>query len=385
MTQKQKSNGVSDSLALGLLKSEQEAHPDANIVLSPLSVSLALAMTVNGSRGQTRQDTVTALGFGYGRSRRGINESYLALRKSISATQNLDFSIVNGLVGSSDLRFKPNFVNKSKQYFDAEIRCLDTNDPASIVLMNALICQKTRGKVPSILEEIDEGCRQQLVFLNAVYFRGNFQQGFPPLLTQSEPFYRLDGSVTESALMYREGEFDYLQSLKYQAAKLPYGQDGRFAFYVFLPLAQGEFGLHRLKSALSEDGFNECFERFSPRQGKVFLPRFKIDYAVNLNNSLAGLGFAGLFDAEKAELDSLVKSESKPRLTLKHKTVFELSEAGASFASVTPQANAAIRLHSCIPPQLPFVLRADRPFFFFVRDEESKILCVSGFINDPGA
>ena len=383
---KVKSSGVSDGFALELLKLEQLAHPAGNVLVSPLSVSLALAMLLNGSSGKTRQSATTALGFGPGRSRRGINETYSQLRESLAQSREVDLEMAQSLVAHADARIKPNFANKAQQYFDARIRLLNLEDPSAPVLMNSFICQKTKGRVPSVLSELDNPSDfAQMVLLNAVFFRGPWTTPFDRLLTQDEKFSRLDGSKGDCALMYRSGTFSYLGNLKFQAVRLPYGESGRFALYVFLPLAEGFFGLERMLDALADpnDGLSACFKRFKPSQGRVFLPRFRAEYASTLNESLKQLGLGDLFDDEKGELAAVLKGSAGPRITLKHKTVMEVDE-DARGSELDLKSYSPPRRSHLIMAGDPFVLRADRPFCFFVRDDQNETVNIAGFINNPG-
>src|SRR5262245_53517153 len=123
---------VSDKFTLDLLTLEQATSHGKTVVLSPLSVSLALGLTMNGSRGRARQATASALGFGIGRSLRGMNESYSDLRQAIDQTTDVDLEVANSLVGPSGITFKKHFLDKSQQFFDARIRLVDYDDPASV-------------------------------------------------------------------------------------------------------------------------------------------------------------------------------------------------------------------------------------------------------------
>ncbi len=382
MNTKELRPGVSDGFALGLLKEEQQACPGGNVLLSPLSVSMALAMTLNGSRGKTRSDMALALGFGVGRSRRLINESCAALRDSLADAGDVDLEMANSLVGCPEISFKTNFLNKAKQYFDARIRLLDLQDPSAVVLMNSFICQKTKGKVPAVLEQIEDPDYTQLILLNAVYFHGLFSEPFDCLLTQPEPFKKLDGARSVAALMYQRGSFSYLSEFEFQAVKLPYGQSGRFAFYVFLPRAEGEAGLQSLIELLQDEdhGLSHCFERFCERPGELYLPRFKAEYSSTLNQSLSRLGLEEAFDPKKADFGTLAKSDCTTQITLKHKTVIDVNEEGAVEYA---EKQAAVLASRSISAAGAFELRLDRPFYFFIRDEASKSISLAGLINDP--
>lgn len=373
-------SAFSNKFAFSLLKSEQDANPSGNVVLSPLAVALAAGLTLNGSRGQARQDTAAVLGFGPGRSLRGMNESFRALLTGVAECDDVNLCVANAMFGQSSLSLKPNFINKAHEYFDAKVRLLDFADPAALMVMNSYICQRSKGKIPSILSELDK--KNALVLLSAACFNGPWHLGFDRLLTQGETFTRLDGSKSDCALMYREGRFSYNSNLKFEAVRLPYGDSGRFWCYVLLPLAQGYCGLQSVIDQLESDDYANFLRGFSPRPGKLFLPRFKIEHACTLDQTLKQLGVAA-FDEEKSDLSSLYGGDEKLSISLRHKTVFEIGEYGGKGEDVAPAPAVSGKMRSFFVPFSSFSMRVDRPFYFFVRDEKLGATVIAGFINDP--
>lgn len=387
MNTKNISTGVSDELAVALLKTELESHPYTNVVVSPLSVSLALGCLLNGNRSEARKEASVALGFKIGRSLRGINESYSNLREALSLNTELDLDLANAIYGSGDLEFKQNFLNKAQQYFDARISLLDFEDPSSVVLMNSFICQKTKGKIPSVVDALETG-EGRMLLLNAFFLHGHWKRGFNRIFTQAEPFHRLDGPASDCALMYQRGLTLYTENLKFQAVKLPYGASGRFSMYAILPLAQGEFGLGSVLELLSAEGISTYFPRFSSRQCELFLPRFRVEYSSRLNESLSQLGFSDTFCTAEESMSSAARSKCKHKcaqhVTLQHKAVVEVDEAGGDNLSPVQEPSGSGQMRCMFVPFGRVRVRFDRPFFFFVRDEQTETITAAGFVNNPG-
>lgn len=383
MDKKHISTGVSDEFAVALLKAELKSHPGTNVVISPLGVSLALACLLNGKHPEARKEASLALGFNLGRSLRGINESYSKLRAALAENTELDLDFANALYGSSDLDFKKNFCNKAQQYFGARIGQLDFQDPSSLVLMNSFICQKTKGKIPSLVEALDSA-EGQLLLLNAFYLHGRWKNGFDRLLTQPESFHLLDGRFADCAMMYKKGLFLYTDNLKFQAVKLPYGQSGRFSMYAILPLGQGEFGLDSVLDLLSTEGISSYFNRFSSRQGELFLPRFKVEYSSRLNESLSQVGFADTFSEAGEILPAAARSKHGQHVTLQHKALVQVDEAASSSSDPVVTREGSGQMRCMFVPFGKFTLRFDRPFFFFVRDEQTETIAAAGYIDNPG-
>lgn len=375
--------GVTDEFALALLRAERELHPGHNVVVSPLSVSLALGLILNGSRGSARRKTASALGFGPGRSLRGINETFAQLRASLTTEPELDLQLASSLIACRGSAVKPKFASRAQQYFDARIRLLDLDDPSAPLLMNSFICQRTQGKIPSVISALDGASDgAQMIMLDAVYFHGLWTSGFDPALTERCRFLRLDGSESKCSLMFKQGSFNYHGNLKYQAVRLPYGLSGRFALYLFLPLADGEFGMERMLADLADMEFSKVFKKFSNTPGRVHLPRFKTEYSSTLNDSLKRLGVEEIFDPSSSDFSALFKGADAQRLLLKHKTVVEIDERAAELLSGPPAPNTVRVKSRLIMGGMPFHLKADRPFCFFVRDDLSETINLAGYIND---
>lgn len=380
----QPNTGVTDEFSLALLRAEREQHPGKNVVISPLSVSLALGLLLNGSRGSTRNETAAALGFGIGRSLRGMNETFAALRNSVVHEREVDIELASALVACRDSEVRPNFANKAQQYFDARIRLMDLEDPSAPVLMNSFICQKTRGRIASVIGTVDGAdATAQMILLDAVYFHGLWTSGFDRAVTELQRFHRLDGSESSCPLMFKQGTFSYQGNLKYQAVRLPYGESGRFALYLFLPLADGEYGMERMLADIEETGLKKIFKRFSKTAGRLHLPRFKTEYSSTLNESLRRIGVTEVFSPESADFSALFRSDEAQKLILKHKTVVEIDERAAELISGTPAPQTVQMKSQLIMGGMPFHLRADRPFCFFVRDDLTETIDLVGYINDP--
>ncbi|TNF39967.1 MAG: serpin family protein, partial [Bacteroidetes bacterium] len=156
-----------------------------NIMLSPLSVSLALAMTYNGAKGETKTAMEKTLKV-YGLTPDDINKSYFDL---VNALKSLDpkvlLEIANAIFYRNDFAVETNFVNTNRQYYNAEISALDFASPQAVNTVNGWVAEKTHDKIKTILDRITP---QQVMFLlNAIYFKGTWTKEFNIKSTELQP------------------------------------------------------------------------------------------------------------------------------------------------------------------------------------------------------
>ncbi len=169
---------ASNHFAFDLLGKATAAEPAKNVFLSPLSVSMALGMVMNGARGATRDAMAATLGFGAA-PQAEINDGYRSLTSLLAGLdQQVQFTIANSLWTRLDYPILPPFLADARQFFDAEARALDFGSPAALDTINGWVNRKTNGKIPTILSSIRP--EEVLFAINAIYFKGLWLVQFKP-------------------------------------------------------------------------------------------------------------------------------------------------------------------------------------------------------------
>ena len=113
------------------------------------------------------------------------------------------------------------------------------------------------------------------------------------------------------------------------------------------------------------------------------LPRFKLEYEVDLNDALKALGMAEAFDPQRANFSGMAQLSQAKRIFIskvKQKTFAEVNEEGTVAAAVT---SVGIQVTSVQPPQENFIMKMDRPFFVAMRDNLTRVVLFMGSIVDP--
>ena len=349
-----------------LLQDLRERDSGANIFISPLSISIALTMTYNGAVGETEHAMAEVLEI-EGLDRDAVNHSNAALRNSLEDPDpKVEISIANSIWSRQGVEFNPDFLERNRVFFGAEVASLDFSAPEATEIINEWVNTNTNGKIEKIVDRISP---QTLLFLiNAIYFKGNWQDEFDKSQTRPGIFHLSDGNEKRVEMMRREGEYPYFRGENFEATSLPYG-DGRLGMYIFLP--NRDSNLNKFLGNLNAGNWGDWISQFQDRRHDMMLPRFKLEYEVSLNDTLEALGM-GIAFGSGADFSgmgpSLFISE------VKHKTFVEVNEEGTEAAAVT----AVVGVKS-----VPSVFRVDRPFFFAIYDAETETILFMGTVTEP--
>lgn len=345
-----------------------------NVFVSPASVGLALAMTYNGAVGETKQAMERALEI-QGMSHAELNRSYAQLRQALeSADPKVQLNIANSLWARKGVIFNPDFIERDKQFYGAQVTALDFNDPGAPAVINSWVADKTKGKIDKIVDNIDP---QSILFLiNAIYFKGTWTAEFDKAQTREEPFTTGSGQQKRHPMMHQSGTYDYYEGKDFQSVSLPYG-GGRASMYIFLP-GEGA-SLDQFQKDLTAANWDSWMKQFVKTKGDIGVPRFKVEYEIGLNEALKALGMAVAFDQARADFSGIT-SEKAFISQVKHKTFAEVNEEGTEAAAVT---SVEMTVTSVQRPRKSFRMIVNRPFFCAIRDNKTGTVLFVGSITDP--
>lgn len=344
----------------------RKERKNENVFLSPASVYFALAMTYNGSGGSTREAMAKVL-----RSDKltmeDFNKDVAALLKALADVDpRVKLAIANSLWVRKDMKFQEGFLKRVKETYRAEATSLDFGDPKSTARLNDWVKTNTGGRIEKIVDEIDPEMIAYLV--NAVYFKGDWTVEFDKKLTRDQNFTKLDGSKSKKPMMYRKGDFEVLQNDAFDAVRLPYGKNGRMKMYVFVPKDFEKFH--------ASFDFETWTGKFRKCEADVTIPRFKVEFEIELKKVLGSMGMADAFE-DSADFSQMFVGQSAAINRVIHKTYVDVNEEGTEAAAVT-----AVEMRPTSAVQEVHI-RADRPFVIVLRDDTTKTNLFIGAIVNP--
>jgi serpin B len=353
-----------------------------NVFVSPYSVSTALAMTYLGARAETAAQMAKTLHFTQDPKR-----LHAALRDLMrwhrgSAQAGYQLNVANALWGQKDFGFLPDFLAATKAHYGAGLQEVDfrrMTDRARQTI-NAWVDEQTQGKIKDLLQPGDLTPDSRLVLTNAIYFKSSWMNGFEKSATYAEPFHLSAAQKVKVPMMHRQAHFGYLDGSTFQALVLPY-QRNALSMVVLMPKQVD--GLSDLEKTLSADKVKGLLSKVSYPDVVVTLPKFKVTQRLKLAETLKGMGMPLPFDPSKADFSGI--SGSSDRLFIGnviHKAFVEVHEGGTEAAAATAVEIAKEAADKGSRPAPP-VFRADRPFVFLIRDNQTGSILFIGRLTDP--
>ncbi|MCS7066350.1 MAG: serpin family protein, partial [Fimbriimonadales bacterium] len=298
--------GVNANLQFGfqLLHELDKRREGPNLFFSPMSVSLALTMVLNGARGETYRQMANALGYGE-QPIEAINaENALLLHLLRSPDPKTETLVANSLWVHQGFTLMPSFMQACQQHYEAAVDTVDfiQDREGAAQRINGWVKENTKGLIAELFKPNDFNNYTRLVVVNTLYFKGKWQKPFNKEATSEQEFYLGDGKTKRVPMMHQSGKFDYLKGDGFQAVALPYGE-GELSFYLFLP-DEGR-SLDEFLKGLTPARWNEWFKGFKPMEGDVGLPRFRIEATYPLEAPLKAMGMTDAFDPERADLSGI--------------------------------------------------------------------------------
>ena len=363
-----------NSFGVKLFQEIVKTQKDSNVFISPLSISMALGMTLNGANGTTREAMINTLELA-GLSDQQINESYQSLMELlVGLDPKVRFQIANSIWYRNDHVFEELFFNQCKKYFDAEVAGLDFSDPKSKDIINGWVDDNTNGKIKEIVERIN--ANNVMFLINAIYFKGTWTYQFDESGTFDDQFYLPDNSTVPCKMMAQKEEYPYFATDQFQAVDLSYG-DGLYSMVIILP--NSNVDIDDVIMALDQSTWNEWLSKFEKQKGDVFLPRFKLEYKIKLNDILIALGMGTAFSPVEADFSKMYKPGGLYIDEVNHKTYVEVNEEGTEAAAVT----SVVISERSTGGDEGFVMHMNRPFIFAIREHHSGTILFVGKIVNP--
>lgn len=350
-----------------------------NLFFSPYSVSSALAMTYGGARGNTALQMQEAMRFTRGQE--GTHKAFAELGSLLGNIQSkgaVELAVANSIWPQTGYGFLPEYTALLKKFYGVEITPVDyANAPEpSRKRINKWVEVKTREKIKDLIPEGSIDPLTRLVLVNAIYFKGDWEEQFDPDDTVEAPFFVTPEKSIEASLMTRTGDYGYSDMGDLQILELPYaGRD--LSMVVILP-GPGR-SISDLEKKITIENFFLWKQSMSEKEVEVFLPRFRITWgSFSLVEALKSLGMVDAFSDTKADLSGMDGSPDLYITDVLHKAFIDVNEEGTEAAAATA---VIVGLKSIPAP--PEVFRADRPFIFIIQENSTGSILFMGRVSDP--
>ncbi len=356
---------------------------DGNLIASPYSISLALAMTRAGAAGETARQMDAALRFDLPPER--LHPAFNALDLELASraqaasdeAEPLQLNVANAVWAQQDHPFRSEYLDLLALNYGAAVFPADfvsQAEPARIEI-NRWVSAETEGKIRDLLAPGALDASTRMVLVNAIYFKADWQTPFDPNDTYDAPFYLLDGSQETVAMMHNELTLPYLRGDNFQAVELPYA-GGTAAMTLLVP-DSGQFAA--FESSLDFDRLEAILAQMQPVEVQLGLPKFTFRSQFDLAQTLSGMGMPDAFDPGRADFSGMDGARDLYISNVVHQAFVAVDEEGTEAAAAT----AVIMALSAVMPQgIP--LEINRPFIFILRDLPTGQILFIGRVLQPG-
>lgn len=358
------------------LKSEK-----GNLFYSPYSISLALAMTWAGAKGQTEADMASTMAFKLSQQKlhpafNALDQALMSRGKNAKASDGQPFrlSVANALWGQINFPFEQPFLDTLGTNYGAGMHIVDfeSDTGGAIDLINKWVDTKTEGKITKLVDENTVDASTRLVLTNAIYFNAAWAEQFEPKNTKDGAFHKLDGTDATVPMMHGYEETEFVDGDGYQALVMPY--DGHELSMVLVVPDAGTF-------ATFEPTFDGAMLDSALAASKTYgvdvtMPKFKFDGSFSLKDTLSKMGMGVAF-SDGADFTGISAQGGLAIQEVIHKSFVSVSETGTEAAAAT-----AVGVGETSAPE-PAAITIDRPFLFVIRDNATKSILFVGRVEDP--
>lgn len=359
-----------ESFGFDLLAQLMAETAGGNVLFSPLSIAVAIAMIYNGAHAETSQVLAKALGL-TDVPLAQVNDTNKALLRLLETQgDKVQLTLANSVWTRKGLTLDDDFVSTLETAYASEVEAFDPVANGAADMVNHWVSSKTQGKITAL---VSDGMLRAaiVVVLNAIYFKGLWAAPFQPRRTKEQYFMLADGTTKLHPMMSRTGRYRYSETDLFQAVCLPYANE-QTSLYVFLP--RESVSLLSFCSQLTAENWRTWLSHFRSGDVTLTLPRFKAQYDCRLKESLTALGLGNAFSSE-ANFSGM----GAGNLTISdviHKAVIELNEQGSEAVAAT-----AVMMVRSTPRQVS--VNVNRPFFYAIRDDSLDVVLFMGCVVDP--
>ena len=357
---------------------------EGNLFYSPHSISLALAMTYAGARGETAEQMADTLHFILEQERLhpAFNwlDAELAKRGEGAAGKDgkgFRLNIVNAIWGQKDYEFLSDFLDVLAENYGAGLRILDfiNETEQSRVAINKWVSKQTEGRIEDLIPPGAIDASTCLVLTNAIYFNAAWEDPFDEDITADGPFYLLDGGQVTVPMMKQTESFGYTEGEGYQAVELLYDGD-ELSMVILLPKA-GNF--QAFEEGLQAQQVSDIISGLQPTEVALTMPKFEFDSEFSLKDTLADMDMPIAFSGG-ADFSGMTGNRELFISDVVHKAFVAVDEAGTEAAAAT-----AVIMPTAAPPEPTVEVTIDRPFIFLIRDIDTGAILFVGRVVNPNA
>ncbi|XP_043593784.1 antichymotrypsin-2-like isoform X4 [Bombus pyrosoma] len=351
-----------------------------NLITSPLSASIVLAMTAFGTRGNTEAQFRNVLHLPTSESL--ATSGYQLLIDNLNNVRDNKLVVANKIFVAADLNLKPSYKNLTEVYFRSSpqlVNFAQSQEAANII--NSWVEQNTNNLIKELITaEMLDGMTR-LVLVNAIYFKGQWKDKFDPELTSDMPFHTSKLEVKSVPTLYRRGKYTLgrLSDLNARFIVIPYKGD-ELSMIIILPNEIDD--LSDVEKKLQNISLTNIQSQGYEVEAALWLPKFKMESMLELNDVLKEMGLTDAFTT--ADFSEIADGENLYISDVIQKAYIEVNEEGSEAVAVTRRVvtkRKGITVEN---------FRINQPFFYYIiktmnddKENDINLPIFCGFVREP--
>ena len=362
-----------NKLSFKLLQEIHKAEGNKNILISAYSISNAMAMTWLGTKGESKEELQKTL-FPY--SEKDVAQDIYRLNEALSFNRNIELYTANNMWLSKNYEAKKRFEKSLQEYFSAKIHYADFQTKEGVekarLDVNQFVEKATKENIKDFIAEgvLDEST--VMVLVNAVYYYAKWKTAFDEKNTFDDVFKTIDQTEKNIAFMHTVLTSGYYKNNELTAIELAY-ENSEASFIIILPDDFQEF-----TRKLNQKYFNVITTGFKNKSLNISIPKFKEEGDYELIEYFKNMGINKLFGSQ-ADLSGISGNKDIKISHIIHKAIIDVNESGTEASAAT----AVIGSRSVSSANETIRFKADRPFFYFIKEKSTGTVLFSGCFVKP--
>ena len=351
ITTESKAKASANDFQLKIFQETNKSNKGKNMMISPISIYHILSLTANGAANKTLKEMLCALS----------EKTLIELNKKNSIISSLfgNFKSVE-LANAVFTRFNPlDGFHKIITEYKAKLDQLkDANQ------VNQWCSDATHKKIPKVVDTITGA--DKIVLINAIYFKGIWEQPFDKKSTRLDTFYGSNNQTKKINFMNATKKYDYFEDNNIQAISLNYTKDNLNALII---LPKNKSNINNYIEKFTSENYKMIIGQLTNKKVQLSLPKFEFDFSAELSQNFKSLGMKDAFDGN-ADFSNMKKEKDIYISRIIHKTYIKVDEKGTEAAAVTA---VVMRCMAAFPPDPIPVMKVDHPFLFVIKNNDLEL------------
>uniref|UniRef100_A0A6J0E8G3 Serine protease inhibitor A3N-like n=2 Tax=Peromyscus maniculatus bairdii TaxID=230844 RepID=A0A6J0E8G3_PERMB len=325
---------INTDFAFSLYKELVLKNPDKNVIFSPLSISVALAILSLGASNNTLEEILEGLKFNLTESPEAdIHPGFEHLLHVLSYPgDQVKISIGSNMFIKKHLDILAEFKEKAQMLYQAEASVTDFQQPHEAKkLINDYVSQQTQGKIKELISHLDESLL--VVLVNYIYFKGKWEMPFDPCFAFESIFYLDEKRTVRVPMMnIKNLSTPYFrdEDLNCSVVELKY-RGNASALFILPDLGK----MQQVESSLQPETLKKWKDSLRSRMiDELYIPKFSISSEYSIEDILQQLGIREVFSTQ-ANLSWITGAEDLRVSQVVHNVVLDVDETGTEAAAAT--------------------------------------------------